>query len=303
MTDCPKPHAAANLTFGILIILGTIISFLPQYYKIIKNRSVTGISHWTQGLNNMSAFCAFFGSFMLDYYLFKCCKHGHCGNILLPMIQLLFSWVCPLINYVIYIRYFKSNNTKYSYKVYGFFSFYIVIFLVCATLTSVVLVARWSSWEKHAILFGRLLNITSVCITAFVWLPQIIDIYRNKKVGSLSLISLAIQSPGSLIVFIYQFVANKSSWYIGLPYLVTALLQAGTLVMGYIYEKKYKLYHQLPSGNLYDSDTDSTTSNDNDPNIPINPIINDTFSIHNYYTDDISVNTDTITNYDSQSID
>ena len=235
MVTCPKPHEAANLAFGILIILGTIISFLPQYYKIIKHKSITGINHWTQGLNNISAFCAFFGSFMLDYYLFKCCKNGNCGNILLPMIQLLFSWACPLINYIIFIRYFTTDNTKEKYKVYGFFSFYVIVFLLCVSLTSVVLVAKWTSWEAHATLFGKILNIVSVCITAFVWLPQIIEIYKSKTVGSLSLISLSIQAPGSLIVFIYQFVANKSSWFIGLPYLVTCALQTGTLGLGYWY--------------------------------------------------------------------
>lgn len=249
--SCPTDYSNTNLVIGIVLVIGTTISYIPQYYKIIINKNVEGISHWTQGLNNISAFCAFFGSFMLDYYVFRCCKlNGKCEYLLMPIIQVLFNWICPLINYIIYIKYFKAHNKKHKYKVYGFFWFYVIIFLICFTLTSIVLSAKWYSWQSHAQLFGKILNILSTIVTAFVWIPQIYETYKSKQIGSLSLLSLAIRTPGSFIIFIYQVILSKSSWYIGIPYLVTSIFQLIVLIMGFVYERKNK----KKSINIYNTD-------------------------------------------------
>lgn len=252
MSECPSNHSDANLSFGILLILGSVISFIPQYYKIIKTKSVEGISHWSQGLNNMSSFCAFFGAFMLDYHLFRCCKeNGACGYILLPFIQLFFNWLCPLINYLIYIKYFVGKDMYETRNVYRFFGFYVVVFLISFTMTTIVLAANWYSWQEHAILFGAILNMTSTIVTSFVWIPQIIKTYQDKGIGSLSLLSLAIQAPGSFLIFIFQVVLSKSSWYIGFPYLVSSLFQTIILIMGFVYERTKK-HHRTIYSAYYD---------------------------------------------------
>jgi uncharacterized protein with PQ loop repeat len=277
MATCPTEHSNVSLTFGIILSLGTIISFIPQYYKIITNGNVKGISHWTQGLNNISSFCAFFGAFMLDYYLFKCCySNGGCGYLLIPFIQLFMNWICPLINYLIYMNYFKAKNTKEIYKVYGFFAFYVIIFLICSTLTSIVLTAKWYSWQSHATIFGNILNVLSTVVTAFVWIPQILETYRSKDVGSLSLISLGIQTPGSFTIFIYQVAITKSSWYIGIPYLVASIFQGIVLSLGIMYRKRrqsqlkrvYAYYNEdnvdmeFVSDNDMDEDAELITTSD-----------------------------------------
>jgi len=301
MSTCPAEHSNTNLVIGILLISGSIISFIPQYYKIITRKSVSGISHWTQGLTNMSSFCAFFGSFMLDYYLFSCCKdNGGCGYLMMPFIQLLFSWLCPFINYLIYMKYFKSTNISKRRAVYGFFIFYVIVFLISFALTCIVLAARWYSWQNHAILFGNILNILSAIITAFVWIPQIIETYKTKDIGALSLISLAIQTPGSFIIFIFQVFLAKSSWYIGIPYLVTSIFQLVVLVMGIIYNKRNKkkqvLTHEHYNNQVYVDYLDSyyIDSNDNidsHDNIEQNALLNNNATIYygTHMTDDLTL--------------
>jgi len=238
-----------GLAVGIILSLGSIISFLPQYYKIIKHGNVDGISHWSQGLNNISAFCAFFGAFMLDYQIFRdCSSNPTCGRDLMPFIQLFFVWICPLVNYIIFIKYFNKNYISFSgkriqehHKVWGFFAFYVIVFLFCFTMTTIVLVANWESWEEHGILFGRILSILSTVITSFVWIPQIANTWKTKEVGSLSLLSLGIQSIGSFIIFIYQVEISNASWYIGIPYLVSSSFQAFLLVLGLIFNRRKRL--------------------------------------------------------------
>jgi uncharacterized protein with PQ loop repeat len=250
---------------GVLLILGSIISYVPQYYKIIKNENVIGISHWSQGLNNISAFSAFFGAFMLDYETIEnCYTDDNCASDMIPFIQLLFVWLCPLINYIIFIKYYstpphvKSSccNIRDKYVVYGFFGFYIFIFLICCLMTSIVLIANWKNWKHHAIFFGKTLNILSSLITAFVWTPQIYKTYKEKHIGSLSLLSLGIQAPGSFMIFIFQVVLSGSSWYIGFPYLITSLFQLTIFILGFGYERKKNAQYGLLS--LYDDPCDNT---------------------------------------------
>ena len=239
MSTCQPRPGTLDVIAGFFLIFGTIISFLPQYYKIIKNKSTLGISHWTQGLNNISGFCAFFGSFMLDYHLFLCCKtNGHCINYIIPFLQLAFNWLCPFIGYVIFIKYFTSTKKKEKKLVYGFFGMYLVVFVGCVTMTCIVLIANWKSWKKHGILFGDILNGLSAILTIIIWVPQLLKTHRLKTIGSLSLWSLAIQAPGAFVVFIFQVIVNKSSWFIGVPYLIICIFQICLLIMGIHYERK-----------------------------------------------------------------
>jgi uncharacterized protein with PQ loop repeat len=250
-----------GVALGILLIVGLIISFIPQYHKIIKSSSVEGISHWSQGFNNISCFCALFGTFMLDYHLFSNCHlDPYCGRDLLPFIQLLFIWICLLINYILYMVYY-NNTYEYDKKevrlVYGFFAFYVIVFIICVGLTTLVLVANWENWEKHGILFGEILNGLSSIITTVVWVPQIITTIKLRNIGSLSLLSLAIQVPGTLVTFIFQVYISHSSWFVGAPYMVSFIFQLVLLILGIIFElKKQKKWHNLY--NLYANDDEDT---------------------------------------------
>lgn len=257
--NCDVREGRLGESVAFVLILGSILSYVPQYYKIIKHRNVEGISHWTLGLNNMTNFGSFFGAFILDYYLFKCCHlYGHCFEYVTPFIQLLFVWLCPLVNYIIFIVYFRGFDRKERFEVYGFFAFYVVIFLVCFTLTSIVLLFNWYQWKKHAIFFGDSLNIFSVLLTSFVWIPQMITTFKTNNVGSLSLISLAIQAPGSLTIFIYQVIINKASWFIGIPYLATSVCQSIVLAIGYFIERRRLRFSQNKVYNLYDDIADDS---------------------------------------------
>lgn len=288
-----QKESDTGVVIGVLLMLGSIVSYLPQYYKIIKNKNVNGISHWSQGLNNISCFCAFFGAFMFDYHIFRDCpKDKYCNRDLIPFFQLLFVWLCPLINYVIFIKYyhcpsykkskvyycpsFKKSNTHFieiesRYFVYGFFWFYVLIFLGCCLMTSIVLVGNWKNWKNHGLLFGKILNSLSSLITAFVWIPQIYKTVKEKTVGSLSLLSLAIQAPGTFMIFIFQVVISHSSWFIGLPYLITSIFQTAIFGFGYYYERK-RIIDADKLFALYDGDINYEYESDNELlNTPIYP--------------------------------
>lgn len=240
-----QKESTSGVVIGILLIFGSIISYLPQYYKIIKNKHVNGISHWSLGLNNISSFCAFFGAFMLDYHIFRDCPHDdYCNRNLVPFFQLMVVWLCPLVNYIIFIRYYYSPMHSKSRTcgirnrtlVYSFFGFYVLIFLCCFVLTTIVLVANWTSWKNNGLTFGKMLNVLSSLITAFVWIPQIYKTYKEKNVGSLSLLAIGIQAPGTFLIFIFQVVLSGASWFIGFPYLVTSLFQFLLFGMGFYFE-------------------------------------------------------------------
>jgi uncharacterized protein with PQ loop repeat len=265
-----QKESTTGVVIGILLIFGSIISYLPQYYKIIKNKHVNGISHWSLGLNNIASFCAFFGSFMLDYHIFRDCPEDeYCNRNLIPFVQLMIVWLCPLVNYIIYIKYYyspmHSKSTTCGIRnrtlVYSFFGFYVLVFLCCFILTTIVLVANWTTWKNHGLTFGKMLNVFASLITAFVWIPQIFKTYKEKNIGSLSLLAIGIQAPGTFMIFIFQVVLSGASWFIGFPYLVTSIFQFVLLAMGIYFERQdYKhrdlLFSLYEDGIDYNFDTE-----------------------------------------------
>ena len=80
---------------------------------------------------------------------------------------------------------------------------------------------------------GRLINqystglmITSSLVTTLHWIPQIRETWKLQRLGSLSLLTLLLQSGGSVLTA-YNLIGTSdfaSQWYIPTPYLVGAFM-------------------------------------------------------------------------------
>ena len=103
-----------------------------------------------------------------------------------------------------------------------------------------VFLLKYSEYQENILLFGNTLNVISMITCIICLLPQIHKIYKEKCIGTLSSVSLAFQVPGSLIVFIYQFAIIKAPISVGLPYLISFLLQSVLLIQCIYYERQQK---------------------------------------------------------------
>lgn len=268
---CPNPHKWFDITLGSIIMFFTLVSYLPQYYKIIKNKSVDGISHLMIVLSNISAFTNFQGTILLDAYYYKCCQQNdltksQCTNTFLPVIQMSVPWICSFIYYIIYVVISDDQPNFYpkDKKIirYSFIGYLILFPIIIGTLGTIILIAT-GLLGHHPYLFGNIMNGLSAIVCVFIWLPQIVKTYKDKDIGNLSLITLAIQAPGAILVFVYQDFMNSNSWSVGVPFLLSGIQLCILFAMGYHYTygseccKSYKGYMNIDLEESYSYDSDS----------------------------------------------
>ena len=234
---CNHHNTVSSISIGTFIILAIVITYLPQYIKIIKSKSTNGISYNYLLLGNISNFTNFFGSLLLNYQIIDCCSHtntGHCINILLPIYQMFFPWLCIFVLYIIFLIYNTGNDYR---KAFISFTLFILIWVVLIGIIGLILIIHYQSMKNHVTAFGNTLNIISTITCIFTFLPQLMETYRIKSTGSLSIISLAFQAPGSFLVFFYQNIILKTPFTIGFPYLISGILQTALVLLSYYYER------------------------------------------------------------------
>jgi uncharacterized protein with PQ loop repeat len=78
--------------------------------------------------------------------------------------------------------------------------------------------------------FATFLGLSGTLLAVLQYAPQIYKTYRAKLVGALSLGTMAIQVPGSVLFVISIVVRPGTNWTSWLPYAVTGLMQGALLV-------------------------------------------------------------------------
>ena len=66
----------AQFGYTIVVILGTVISNIPQQYRIARRRSAEGVSAYWLLTGLISATCGFANIMALSIDIFRCCKAG-----------------------------------------------------------------------------------------------------------------------------------------------------------------------------------------------------------------------------------
>ena len=92
----PNPYTTA---LAAVILVGILISYLPQHLKIISNRSSAGLSPWWVLLGGLSSIAALGNILVLPRSRqdMRCCAEisgGECAASLLGVAQLGLQWGC-----------------------------------------------------------------------------------------------------------------------------------------------------------------------------------------------------------------
>ena len=240
---CSKEFNVTGVIFGVFIILAIFLTYIPQYYKIIKKKSSKGISNIYIFLYNVTNFTNFFGTLLINFNLVNCCTHvsgDKCMNLLLPIIQMFTPWISVFVLYIIFIIYEETYINRLKTKSFISFIIFITIFVFFLGFIGMGFLLEYPKYQKNVKIFGDCLNIISTITCVLCLFPQIYQIYKQKNIGNLSLISVALQTPGSLIVFIYQYFIINGPFSIGMPYLFSFIFQTILLIQGIYYDKFYK---------------------------------------------------------------
>lgn len=88
-----------NFSFSLLILLGILVSYLPQHHRIISRKTSEGISPYFLLLGATSGTCTFVNICILSREVVACCGDMgvgmfECFAATLGVVQVGMQWVC-----------------------------------------------------------------------------------------------------------------------------------------------------------------------------------------------------------------
>ena len=254
--DCFPDDSPISISFGTILFVGIGLSYVSQHVSLIRSRRTAGLSWVMLCVANISNFCSLLNAVLLSWVV-PCCElpstsSANCYELWLPLLQI----GMPSLHLVpIYIEYLvlwhpeekktesgeqEGTTSESSWRArlrrvsrwmdrhekslsrLGFVAF-VVLFLFLLTAVGAVLtfVPGSGSTERFAEVLGGFASVSNMV----QWLPQIISTLRAGKVGSLSVLMLALQVPGGVAVVIFNTVVTPSSITTWGPFLLSAAQQ------------------------------------------------------------------------------
>ncbi|KAJ9644583.1 hypothetical protein H2199_003546 [Coniosporium tulheliwenetii] len=216
----------ANFGVSIFILLGILVSYLPQHYRIIARRSSEGLSPTSR----------------TDV---GCCREISpfaCGAALLGIAQVGVQWSCFFLIMLLFLVFFprpSATDSENDPKGPTYRSALIVVgvsilHFLLVFLISITLLARFPETLQ---LWANILGISASVLASIQYLPQIYTTWKLQAVKSLSIPMMCIQTPGSFVFAASLAVRlGREGWSAWTVYLVTGCLQGVLLVMGISFE-------------------------------------------------------------------
>ena len=215
-----------SIVLGILICIGGIISYTPQYFNLFKTKQHKGISEFSLLLLNIGSASLAANAFILNWYKFECYRHCNfwlCTADLLSMIQIVVGWIMVFPLYLIFVRYkIKNSERKIIYDII-YVSIYI-LFILIMVIVGLVEKLGLSNNNNFFVISAKILGIFSAVCSSVVWLPQIIKLLRTKQQGNLSLLMFILQTPGNFVIIMFQIMYHQD-WTTWISYVITLIEQ------------------------------------------------------------------------------
>ncbi|TKA68470.1 hypothetical protein B0A49_08086, partial [Cryomyces minteri] len=239
--DCAhpvSPPSVVDFTISLLLVLGILLSYLPQHVKIVSRRSAAGLSPWFVLLGSVSGTCAFANMLLqrASVRAMACCpvRGGFaCASSLLGVVQIGVQWGCFFVIMLLYLIFAPKPSSSSSSSssprssrpstplstnpsrsspapttpqpaaalLVGSLAF---AHLFLTLLASVILLAYRGAFAIQP--WTDLLGLLATSLAAVQYVPQIWTTWTSGQVRSLSIGMMCIQTPGSAV-----FAA--SLWY------------------------------------------------------------------------------------------
>jgi len=210
------------------LILGSFISFTPQYHRIWSRESVDGVNEYMIILGLLSCLFTLDGYAVLNKTMFSDCNDD-CYSFYLSFIQLLSPLICYIILYAVFYHYHDNFHHDIRLRLYCV----IIISLIFSIVSGLIN----SNFEIFADTMGILSAITSVAM----WIPQIRTSMKLGGAGSLSVLALSIHALGCLLTIICQVISSHQKIILLAGYIIGFLLET-FLVIWLLCKKKRKKY-------------------------------------------------------------
>lgn len=233
--SCFSEPGVFDVSLGLFLCVGTLISFLPQHFSLLRRRSHLGISFLWLWINNFGNFCNTFSDVLDQWSKIECCSHlgpWQCTEVLLVFLQLGINWACIFLVFILALVFFDYDGTTHSYnqRLTAWLGFVFYVALVGFGMgTAFVFVLLMDPHSGPAQTYANTLGIVSAIVPVFVWTPQLYTTYKLKGPGSLSLTMQVIQTPGSFIQAFFQIWSGE--WLVGMTAAISGFEQLLLVLM------------------------------------------------------------------------
>lgn len=147
-----------------------------------------------------------------------------------------------LIFYILFLKY-KLRNThhtiKLSFKVMRVLVWAIVyfVFFVVVSLLAIItkIIGQGVNTVHFFTVFADVLGYISGACSCVVWIPQIYTLIKRKEIGNISPLMFALQTPGNLIIIVFQAIIYKQAVSTWITYLITFVQQLVILSIVVVY--------------------------------------------------------------------
>jgi uncharacterized protein with PQ loop repeat len=270
--DC-TPQPIYTYALGIFLCIGGIVSYIPQYYYLIKTKQHKGINELSLFLLNLGSFCLFGNSLILNWWKFNCydnCSAALCTANLESVIQIGVGCIVPFPLYLLFVKYkYKASRSIKSINFTNVISdnetlintnlintqdksedqfisvrrglyivLYIGIYIIFALLMIIVgLVEKYenpNNWEFFYTL-AKIFGVMGAICFSIVWIPQIIELIRTQDQGTLSLAMFMIQGPGNGVIITFQILYHQD-WSTWIAYVITLVEQLLIIIILIIFK-------------------------------------------------------------------
>ncbi|KAH7068774.1 PQ loop repeat protein-like protein [Paraphoma chrysanthemicola] len=200
-----------NFSLSVFIVVGILVSYLPQHYKIIARRSSRGLSPMFVLLGTVSGTASIANILTLPESTrdMACCKEigkFPCAAALLGIAQIGVQWTCFFFIMLLFLIFFPRNpqpsqEDEEDFNVPTWKEAVLVLalslaFFIVALFGSVIFVYAAPS---HIRAWANFLGLLATSLAAIQYIPQILMTWRLQETGSLSVPMMCIQTPGSFV--------------------------------------------------------------------------------------------------------
>jgi len=220
---------------GPLLCIGSVCTYIPQYYLIVKSKSVDGINEFSWLILNVGNFCLSLNSIILNWDKWSCfgkCNVWLCMAHLLPFYQILIGWVMVFIFYMLFMKYKIKNRENKLIGVLFYCLLYIGFILIVVVISVGEKVGNTGP-SKYIFfeIFAQFLGYTSAVCNAAALLPQIYTLLKTRRFENLSPVMYGLQIPGNIITIIFQAVLFSQPVSTWITYVISCIEQTVVFVL------------------------------------------------------------------------
>ncbi|KAI9360400.1 hypothetical protein DFJ73DRAFT_656128 [Zopfochytrium polystomum] len=230
-----------KVLLGAFITTGIMLSYIPQVSKLIKTKSSLGISVWFLLLGSIGGGATIGNIVIMQAPAVACCftewSARVCFENTLGITQVFTQFFCFHMIIVLFYVYFPKHHADpsdpHGHRNAAWREAVHVLYVIIAWLGLVVLadVIALHIAEDIRLGIATLFGFTGVVTSFIQFLPQIWTTFKLKTVGVLSIPTMAMQAPGSLL-FVYSiYLQPGTNWTSWISFLAAGILQGVLLVM------------------------------------------------------------------------